>query len=112
MTSATAPGSGASSAERARALLEEMRSEYRKALPGKLAEIDALLARARSEDEAAGEALRRAVHSLAGSAQTFGLPDVTTAARALEAALAMPAGADAAQALERGFTKLRAAASA
>jgi len=65
-------------------LLAAMRAEYRAALPGKLAAIESLwqgLAAGTSSE--LGE-LRRLVHSLAGSAKTFGLPEVGLAARGLE----------------------------
>jgi HPt (histidine-containing phosphotransfer) domain-containing protein len=59
--------------------LDELRAEYRAELPGKLAHLKALLAQNRLKE------LHRALHTLAGSAGTFGLPAVGEAARAAEA---------------------------
>jgi HPt (histidine-containing phosphotransfer) domain-containing protein len=59
--------------------LEELRAEYRAELPGKLAHLKALLARNQMKE------LHRALHTLAGSAGTFGLPAVSEAAREAEA---------------------------
>lgn len=46
-------------------------------------ELDELLAATQSAQRPP-EALRRALHSIAGSARTFGLADLSTAARAAE----------------------------
>lgn len=68
--------------------LEALRAEYRASLAPRLARLEALL-----EDTAgAGCAarfseLRREVHKIAGSAKTFGLPQVSEAAFALESYL-------------------------
>ena len=62
--------------------LDALLAEYRASLPQKLALIDALLAEGRMAE------LRRALHTLAGSAGTFGLASVGTAARAAEELLA------------------------
>ena len=62
--------------------LEELRLEYRGSLPGKLERIDAALAAGRLAD------LARELHTLGGSAGTFGLPKLGEAARAAEAHLA------------------------
>ena len=62
--------------------LEALRLEYRARLPGKLERIDALLAAGRIAD------LARELHTLGGSAGTFGLPKLGAAARAAEAHLA------------------------
>lgn len=72
-----------------KAQLEKFNAEYRAALPGKLAEIDALWARAggMNGDEVALVDLHRLLHTLAGSAKTFGLASVSTAAREAETAL-------------------------
>ena len=59
--------------------LDELRAEYRAELPGKLAHLKALLAQNRMKE------LHRALHTLAGSAGTFGLPAVSEAAREAEA---------------------------
>jgi len=70
-------------------MLAEMHAEYRLALPLKFAEMESLWQRVE-----AGEApavlfaeLNRVVHTIAGSAGTFGLTAVSVAARALEVAL-------------------------
>jgi HPt (histidine-containing phosphotransfer) domain-containing protein len=58
--------------------LEALRAEYRADLPRRLARIEALAAAASRAE------LARELHSLAGSAATFGLPRVGDAARAAE----------------------------
>jgi chemotaxis protein histidine kinase CheA len=70
--------------------MDAFSADYRAALPGKLAEVDALwdkLASGAKQPEACVELLRR-LHTLAGSAKTFGFPDLGTAARAAETCLA------------------------
>jgi chemotaxis protein histidine kinase CheA len=64
-----------------RQALLELSAEYRSALPAKMAELEA-----QWRDGAPGsvETLRRGLHTLAGSAKTFGLAEVTDAARAAE----------------------------
>ena len=59
--------------------LDELRAEYRAELPAKLAHLKELLNQGRLKE------LHRALHSLAGSAGTFGLPAVGDAAREAEA---------------------------
>ena len=61
-----------------RAELDALLADYRRVLPQTLDGIDAHAAAGRF-DEA-----RRALHKLAGSAGTFGLPRVSVAARAAE----------------------------
>lgn len=66
--------------------LEAFNAEYRASLPGKLAEVDALwgmMAAGATQPEACGELLRK-LHTLAGSARTFGFPELGTAARVAE----------------------------
>ena len=61
-------------------------ADYRAGLPAKLERIDALwqvLSSGAADIEAGGELLR-ALHTIAGSAKTFGLPAVGDAARAAE----------------------------
>jgi HPt (histidine-containing phosphotransfer) domain-containing protein len=58
-------------------LLEEMRAEYLQNLRARLERIPMC----------SGEELLRIVHSIAGSAGTFGFPQVSEAALALEAEL-------------------------
>jgi HPt (histidine-containing phosphotransfer) domain-containing protein len=59
--------------------LEELQAEYRAELPDKLARLRALLAEGNLKE------LHRALHTLAGSAGSFGLREVGEAARAAEA---------------------------
>ena len=58
--------------------LDALLAEYRSSLPEKLARFDALLAAGRTAE------LVRELHTLGGSAGTFGLPRVGAAARAAE----------------------------
>jgi chemotaxis protein histidine kinase CheA len=60
--------------------------DWRAQLPGKLAEASALMeaCRAAPQDAAKLEELHRLLHTLAGSAGTFGLDDVGTRAKAVE----------------------------
>jgi HPt (histidine-containing phosphotransfer) domain-containing protein len=87
-------------AEAFKAELQKLNAEYRSALPGKLADIDALWARlsashvpgagamdAGAMNNAALADLHRLLHTLAGSAKTFGLAPVSVAAREAEHAL-------------------------
>jgi HPt (histidine-containing phosphotransfer) domain-containing protein len=64
-----------------RAQFDALLAEYREELPRKLAHMEELLSAGR-----VGE-LRRALHTLGGSAGTFGLPEVGMAARACEECL-------------------------
>ena len=64
-----------------RAEFDALFAEYRRDLPQALARIDALLMAGRLKE------LRRALHTLAGSAGTYGLPRVGQAAAAAEAYL-------------------------
>jgi len=66
-----------------REALAGLAAEYRSGLPARMAELDVLWA-ASQGGSMTPQALRRALHSIAGSAQTFGLADVTAAARAAE----------------------------
>jgi HPt (histidine-containing phosphotransfer) domain-containing protein len=72
------------SAEAFRRQIEALSTEYRVGLPDKLAEIDTLW-RAPPGREAE---LLRALHSMAGSARTFGVKGVSEAAAAAEIYLA------------------------
>ncbi len=69
--------------------LEELSSEYRGSLPGKFSEIDALWSALAGGAEPAARLrdLQRLLHTIAGSARTFGLPAVSAAARAAESFL-------------------------
>ena len=72
-----------------RAGLDALLAEYRAHLPATLARIDALLGEAKYRE------LARELHTLAGSAGTFGLPAIGAAAAAAEAYLeACGAGPD------------------
>ena len=83
--------------------MEAFSADYRASLPAKMAEIDALwgmLAGGAQQPEACSELLRK-LHTLGGSAKTFGFPALGTAARAAENFLepycrdgAMPHAAD------------------
>lgn len=64
-----------------RAELDALIAEYRRGLEPKIARLHELFAQQRLRD------LRRELHTLAGSAGTFGLPEVGTAAKAAEAYL-------------------------
>jgi len=80
-----------------RAEFDALLAEYRRDLPDALARIDALLVAGRLKE------LRRALHTLAGSAGTYGLPRVGQAAAAAEAYLEASADAlDAAGRAELG----------
>lgn len=71
------------SKEAIRQALAALSAEYRAGLAPRLQEIDALWLAAQSGEQAP-LALRRELHSIAGSAATFGLPELTVAARAAE----------------------------
>jgi HPt (histidine-containing phosphotransfer) domain-containing protein len=58
--------------------LEELKAEYRRELPQKLEKITVLWTARRVAE------LHRALHTLAGSAGTFGLPELSAAAREAE----------------------------
>jgi len=75
-------------------LLAEAASEFRRTLPDRLAEIEVLWL-ANIKGTLPGEkfeALQRLVHTIAGSARTFGLPAVSEAARVLEVAISSSDG--------------------
>ena len=75
-------------------LLAEAGAEYRRTLPGKLAEIEVLWL-AKVEGTLSAEKFRelqRLVHTIAGSAKTLGLPAVSEAARTLEEAISSADG--------------------
>jgi len=65
-------------------LLEEMRAEYLQNLRTRLTRIPSLWREMEHDPEARKEELLRIVHSIAGSAATFGLPEVGEAAFELE----------------------------
>lgn len=90
-----------------RAQFDALLAQYRRELPARIAALEALLAAGRLDE------LRRALHRLAGSAGTFGLPQVGEAARAAEESL-VPENPDAAQRREFAshFARLKVVASA
>jgi len=63
---------------------DALRAEYRQALAAKLDALGAQWAQVAGGDGAALEPLVRALHTLAGSAGTFGFAQIGTAARAAE----------------------------
>ena len=74
------------SAEEFKRQIEALRAEYRAELPGRLAELDGLwhsLSSGALRIERISD-LRRSLHSLAGSARTFGVAGVSEAAAAAE----------------------------
>lgn len=75
--------------------LRELRAEYLRRSPERLAEIGALLARAGEDPAETGtlDALRLKFHSIAGTAGTFGFPEATELGRAAEALLEEECGA-------------------
>jgi HPt (histidine-containing phosphotransfer) domain-containing protein len=68
---------------------QKLRTEFRGSLPAKLTRLRSLWGRIDCEepDADALEILKRELHTMAGSAGSFGLPQVSTAAAAAEAAL-------------------------
>ncbi len=69
--------------------LRELRAEYVRKSPDRLAEIEALLARAgeNPSDRETLAALRLRFHSISGTAGTFGFPEATALGRAAESLL-------------------------
>lgn len=80
------------------AALRELRAEYLAAAPARLGELWSALDRVQNGDAEALSALRVLAHRLAGSGGGYGMPDVSTAARAADEhckaliAAASPAG--------------------
>ena len=70
--------------------LAEMRAEYARKLPERLAQIESLWREVSGGDASRDAELLRAAHSIAGAAATFGMPEVGSAALELEAALQPP----------------------
>ena len=75
-------------------MLAELRGDYARVLPERMSNIEALW-RDFSANGLRADELLRAVHSIAGGAATFGMPQVGEAAERLEVALR--AGAEKAQ---------------
>jgi HPt (histidine-containing phosphotransfer) domain-containing protein len=67
--------------------LEEQRLDYRRGLPEKLAQMEAIVDRLESGQPADLAGLERLAHSMAGSGGTFGFDELGTAAKALELAV-------------------------
>jgi len=65
-------------------LLADMRDEYARVLPERLAHIESLWREIAGGNDSRREELLRAAHSIAGAAATFGLPAVGDAALELE----------------------------
>lgn len=65
-------------------MLEELKEQYRLSLPEKVTTIRTLLNRLREGDAEARASLRLLAHSLHGSGTTFGYPEISAAARAVE----------------------------
>ncbi len=99
--------------------LEAFAAEYRAGLPQRLADIDAAWSAVRdgTANPDTLRALLRGLHSIAGSALTFGLPALSTAAAAAEdwiepySERAEPPPADARDAFEPLLAAVRQAAS-
>ena len=74
---------------------EELRTEYRKSMPAKLDRIEALweLILKGMHDDTRLAQLKKELHTISGSAGTFGLPEVGNAARAAEECLGEAADA-------------------
>ena len=68
---------------------QKLRTEFRGSLPAKLRRLRSLWERIDCEepDPDALDILKRELHTMAGSAGSFGLPQVSAAAQAAEAAL-------------------------
>jgi chemotaxis protein histidine kinase CheA len=68
---------------------EELRAEYRASMPAKLDRIEALweLILKGMHDDTRLAQLKKELHTISGSAGTFGLPEVGNAARAAEECL-------------------------
>lgn len=85
---------------------DELRETFRARLPSRIEALQAVLRAAANSPEARAEALRHQAHSLKGAGTTFGFPEISAAAQAVEAA--SPEGLTAAA--ERLLETLRRAA--
>lgn len=65
-------------------MFEELKEQYRKALPEKISGIKELLEQLRTGTPGAEDKLRHIAHTLHGSGSTFGFPDISSAAKAVE----------------------------
>src|SRR3954467_12411696 len=64
--------------------MTDLKQLYRQAVTGRVAELETALREIRSGTPGADETLRRIAHSLRGSGATYGFPEVTDAAGAVE----------------------------
>lgn len=64
--------------------MDELRRTYRRALPGRIAALEGARDAALAGDVEAGATVRRVAHSLRGSGGTYGFPEVSAAAAAVE----------------------------
>jgi HPt (histidine-containing phosphotransfer) domain-containing protein len=71
------------STDKFREALAALSEEYRAELPERMLELDALWSAAQTAVQPP-QTLRRALHSIAGSARTFGLPELSSSARRAE----------------------------
>lgn len=67
--------------------LAVQRAEYHRALPAKLAAVEAAWRMIEADPAASMDAIERQAHNLAGSAGTFGFDGLSEAAKALERAV-------------------------
>lgn len=88
-----APDLGDDPSAAARAALEALRAGYRERLPQRWAEVEAAWAAVRRDPgPEALEALRALAHGLAGAAGSYGLPEVSAAARVVDESIRGAAG--------------------
>jgi diguanylate cyclase (GGDEF)-like protein len=99
------PAQPVSSSQRAESLVQ-IADAFAAALPGRVAEIGQMVDALGSASVETRQVLHRSVHSLAGSAKTFGFPLVSDAARALELGVEPLAGEDA-RAVEPRLPEIR-----
>ena len=85
----SAPDRNSAALNAFRRQLDVLSTEYRRSLPGKFAEIDELWRKLAdgATDSLSIAGLQRELHTLAGSAKTFGVAGVSEAAAAAEAFL-------------------------
>ncbi|HTR00662.1 MAG TPA: response regulator [Candidatus Acidoferrum sp.] len=67
-------------------MFEELKQQYRQTLPDKIAAIRAMLQELRDGRKEADDKLRLLAHTLHGSGSTFGYPEISAAAKAVELA--------------------------
>lgn len=66
--------------------MDELKQIYRQAMPARIRELEAALPELRSARADTESAIRRVAHSLRGSGATYGFPEVSAAASAVEEA--------------------------